>query len=421
MTDVAVVKDKQEVDLNSFELKYALSNSIRSLVRDSGYGYIGSILQCMTINYSNVIPTAGVYYDKKVRSLRMLINPRFFMTELSPKERTAVLRHEIEHVLNKHVFFDIASMGWDMKLANVAMDLVINQTIPDLPSMALVLSQFRTKDGENFPEGVATEYYYDLLKDDAEVNKPNADGSPGTEWIKAKDAFKDAEGTLDSHLWQEGGVDQGELLKAAADLLRRAKEKAAEHGVSSNRLSDVLEEVETRIKGLDFKALLMLALRKSLPANFSRRTWKRHSRRFGDAAKGSIKAKMPKLEVFIDSSGSISMEEANEFLGITNNFLTVGVQSAYVNLFHTSVYKRKKVKKNFKIEEGEFESGGTCLQDCFDKLGKSRSDLAIFITDGYFGEVNLPKALPNVVFIISKGGTEDHPLKSLGKTVKYSG
>jgi predicted metal-dependent peptidase len=409
--------------VDEIKMKHTLEWSIQYLLGSKdGYAYLGNILQCMTIQYSNALPTLGVAYNYKTRLLNLLINPDFFVNKLTDTERVAVLKHEMEHILDEHVFFDCLAMGWDKKLANVAMDLGINQRIKGLPVGALDIAQFRTKDHKPFPPGQSTEIYYNLLNDDGEVEKPNEDGQ-GSSWVKVKDALGQGEGpeTLDSHDWDNmGDVDKGELMKAVADLMRRAQTKASSsYSPNSSRIQEILEKIEAKLKALNYKAILLMAVKKSLPAKFSRRTWKKPSRRYGSDAKGKLKAKMPKLDTFIDTSGSISVEEANEFLSILNNFLTVGVQSALVHLFHTQVYFSKKVKKNFKVLENEFQSGGTDLQDCFDKLSKSKSDLAIFITDGYYDTVNLPKNLPNVVFIISKGGTVDHPLKHVGVTVKY--
>ncbi|MCJ7641832.1 MAG: hypothetical protein MUO29_08070 [Desulfobacterales bacterium] len=58
------------------------------------------------------------------------------------------------------------------------------------------------------------------------------------------------------------------------------------------------------------------------------------------------------------------------------------------------------------------------------KIADTRPDLAIILTDGYYSDVDVEKWLPNGVkfpqclFIISRGGTKDHPLTRLGKTIK---
>jgi hypothetical protein len=55
---------------------------------------------------------------------------------------------------------------------------------------------------------------------------------------------------------------------------------------------------------------------------------------------------------------------------------------------------------------------------------KRKPDLSIILTDGCYSNVEVEKWMkpgekfPQCLFIISKGGTEDHPLKRLGDTVK---
>ena len=55
---------------------------------------------------------------------------------------------------------------------------------------------------------------------------------------------------------------------------------------------------------------------------------------------------------------------------------------------------------------------------------KYKPDLSVVITDGCYGDVEVEKWMkpgekfPTVLFIISKGGTKDHPLARLGSTVQ---
>lgn len=413
--------------VSQFEKQRCLERSIYYLMNVDTHGFIGPMLQSMTIKYEdNAVPTAGVYYNQKLRTFEMRLNSQYFCKQVNDLERVAVLKHEIGHLLHGHVYFDAVKLGWDRMLTNVAMDLVINQHINNLPNGVALIKDFKDPLGNPFPPNKTTEYYYDLLtKDNTKVNSKGKGGEPDDSpdnWKDAKDFFKQqGRGGADVHGWEESNVDAEDLLAATADVVKRAMTKdRTGHSVVPDSVKQLLEEIEAKIKELNYTAILLSALKKSLPSRTRRKTWKKESRRYGNLAKGSVKFRMPRIEVFIDTSGSISIEEANEFLDITNNFLTVGVESAHINLFHTNNYYRSKVKKNFKIDRSLVQSGGTDLTSSMEVLKKQRCDLAIVLTDGYFDmpKVNT-KGLPQFVFLISKGGSVNHPMAKLGKTMEY--
>ena len=236
-------------------------------------------------------------------------------------------------------------------------------------------------------------------------------------------------GTTDVHHW-DGSAEEADMLEATEDLIKRAMVKSRfGHDDVPGFVQDLLDHIKMRKNELDYKRIIMQALKASLPANFREKSWTRKSRRFGNMAPGSKNGKQPKLDIYADSSGSISTEELNEFLDIVDEFLRIGARQCMLNLFHTTNYYREKYKRGERLNPEKVQSGGTCLEDSFHVIAKERPDLAIFITDGYYSNID-EKALvgkngkfPNTVFIISKDGTEDHPFKdrSWAKTVKIPG
>lgn len=398
--------------------KQALESTLHSLVGDKGEGlaFMGTVLQCLTIRYDDRIPTAGIMFDPKLKSFVMLLGGEFFVNKLAPKERKAVMLHELYHVTHKHVFFEMGQ-GTDKQRLNIAQDLVINQLIKDLPEGAMLIQNFKDEKGNVFPSNKTTEFYYDLLENATYEGKGKGKGQ------KVKDLTGNGEGELefDSHDWDLSDAELKEKLEAMKDLFKRAMQKASMSSTQvPQSVREMLEEINAKLEKLDYKAILLSTLKKSMPSRDIRKTWKRPSRRLGDIAPGNTLGIMPKIEVLIDTSGSISIEEANEFLKIVDNFLNVGVDKAMIHLFHTQVYHSQKVKKNCKVERSNFQSGGTDLTDAFSKVIKSRPDLVIVLTDGYWDmpQVNVKK-IPETVFVISKGGQTEHPMKNIGRTVKY--
>jgi predicted metal-dependent peptidase len=428
------------------EKRNSLEWAINNLMIVDGQSFIAPILQCMSIQYrTQDNPTLAVGFNRKNRSFDLRINPNYFCHEVNDVERVALLKHEISHIIYKHVFLDTDVLGWKNPLAQVSADLVVNQGIKNLPKGALLVENFRDKQGHPLKKHMPLDYYYNAIVDNAEFNLPQQgqgeeqDGEGGDQegegkgqgkgegkgrsdnWVKAKNYFDGKQGKFDGHDWTEDGASSEELLEATSDLIKRAMIKVGhDHSKIPQSIRDILEDIDVKLKQLNSKAILMAALKKSLPAKFQRLTWTRPSRRYGDQAKGRMTALMPRLEVFEDTSGSISTEELNEFMDVTRSFLTTGVEECNVNLFHTSNYYRTKMRKDFKLDKSMVQSGGTDLTDSFQKLTKVRCDLAIIVTDGYFSMPNVDlKKLPEMVFLISKGGTLDHPLAKKYKTLYY--
>lgn len=413
------------------EAKERIEWAIFRLSQDKDLIFIGGVLQSMSIHMTMSVPTAGVCFNEKIKQFQLYVNPEFF-SKLTRLESKAVLVHEIYHIFHKHVYFDHTK--YKKMMLNVAMDLVINQLIKDLPKEAMFIENFRDKNKNPFPKNQPTEVYYDLLLDDAEMKNPNAGESSqgqsdpnqkgqGQEWVKVQDHFKDMKEAFDSHDWGDTNdeAQMKEKLEALRDLAKRSGEKLGHSRIPGN-IQDLLEEISKTLAKLDYKAILLSTLKKSMPAKVIQKTWKRPSRRYGTLAPGNKMGSLPKVYFLADTSGSIGYEEINDFLKVTEGFLTNGVEKAEIGLFNTATYLEKKVKKGFRLTENEVQSGGTDLTDSLTKVLKKSADLLIIMTDGYFDkpEVDLKK-LPNTVMVFTKNHNENCPLinQKNVKWVKY--
>lgn len=472
------------------EQKQGLQTAIFSTTKTNPF--MGSVLQCMNITYSHVLPTAGVMFNPELKRWDLMINPYFFCRKLNDKQRKAVLLHELYHITHKHPlrvpFMKLSTHK--RRLMNIAMDMAINQFIKDLPdgcpqcpprkpgefgapcdnkdccgSGIFIKDFFDTdkKTGKQIPwpaRATAEDYYEKLIQrfkdpdpedqqgqqgqcgscggtgeqDDGQGGKQPCGDCNGTGQKQQGNAGGGADSgdlpqTTDVHHW-DGSGEEKDMLEATEDLVKRAMVKARfSHDELPGHIKELLDHIKQRKAELDYKRLILLAMKKHLPANFRVKSWTRKSRRFGNKAPGNKNGEQPRLDNFVDTSGSISIQEANEFLDIVDEFLRIGARECMLNMFHTSNYYREKYKRGQRIKREDIQSGGTCLRDSFKVIAKERPDLAIILTDGYYGHVDT-KALvgpngrfPNTIFIISKDGTTDHPFKDepWAKTVKIPG
>ena len=418
--------------------------------------FIGSVLQCLTISYTHQIPTAGIMFNVDAKSWAMLINPFFFAKKLKEEHRKAVLLHEIYHIVHKHPmrvpFMKVSAKK--RQLLNISADMSINQMIKNLPygcpscpppdsgkpcqnelcpgKCIDVKNYFDTdeKTGERtqWAHNLTMEAYYELLIkrfDDPENGKGDGDGDGDGEGNAGGGANSgDLPQTIDEHMW-DGAGDEKEMLDATEELVKRAMIKARlSYDDVPGSVKELLDEISARKAELNYKAIIMAAMKRHAAGHDRKHSWTRKSKRFGFKAPGTKVAELPRLELHLDTSGSISIEELNEFVCIVDEFLRVGARKCNLSFFHTALYGRRQHKMGTKINREDVESGGTDLESTLKDIFIRRGNLSIIVTDGCYGNVDWKSWLrpgeqpPQIQWIISEGGDENHPLKDLGSTIK---
>lgn len=445
----SVSKDLMDKEFVSVEDKsQALATAIYETSKT--HPFVGSVLQCLTISYSHQLPTAGIMFNTDAKRWDMLINPFFFCKKLTAPQRKAVLIHELSHITHKHPlrvpFMKISARK--RMLMNIAADMAINQFIKDLPSGCPqcppmdsgqpcpnemcagrcidVKDYFDTDDKTQaktyWPVNQTMESYYERLVrrfDDPEDGDGEGEGNAG-----GGAETGDLPSTIDEHMW-DGASDEKEMLDATEELVKRAMVKSRlSYDELPGHVKDLLEDIKSRRAELNYKALIMSAMKKHAAGHNRKHTWNRKSKRFGFKAPGTKVGDLPRLELHLDTSGSVSTEELNEFLEVVDQFLKVGARKCNISFFHTNLYGRQSYKMGSKIDRTQIESGGTELTDTLRDIFQRRGDLSIIITDGCYDNVDVEswmkpgEQFPQVLWIISAGGTEEHPLKRIGATVK---
>ncbi|MBM5793780.1 MAG: hypothetical protein FJ057_07580, partial [Cyanobacteria bacterium K_DeepCast_0m_m1_088] len=118
--------------------------------------FFGHLLGSVVRRLDQRIPTAAVTLSPLGVSL--VVNPSFLMDQLSRPERCAVIKHEILHLVFKHLF-RFEAPGTDRLRLNIAADLVVNQLIHPwpLPGSAITLASFP---GLELSPNKSVDYYY---------------------------------------------------------------------------------------------------------------------------------------------------------------------------------------------------------------------------------------------------------------------
>lgn len=433
--------------------------------------FIGSLLQEMTFKFDNhTVPTAGVTFNNKTAKFELLVNTDFFMGKAKDpdgnpiitdsKQRTAILTHEILHFLHNHLFRfqQMEVKGENRMFWNIAADMAINQYIPNLPKGCIKVEDFKTADKKPFPKLKSMEEYYDLIQKNREGDKTKGEdlvdqkGNPkndshGNQMVdKNGNPYQNPDGSamqgtgnegsnkdildkyqpFDEHDWDGLSEEEKErMIREMKNVLQRTIEKTSySHSTVPGSVADLIKEIDAHLQKFNYKAILKQAIKKTALAQDRESSWKRTSKRYEEKAPGTTVSRMPKLNMYVDTSGSISYKELNAFLDIIDGFLKQGTKTCSLALWHTEIYYNKKYRLKTRLKEKEIKGGGTDPDPVLDLIGKDRPELSIILTDGYYspyrGRMNKLKGL-DVIWIISENGDTNHPNKSIGKTIPMRG
>lgn len=439
------ILDKEYVE--PLEKKQALQTAIYDVSKVNPF--LGSVMQCLDIFYTHIVPRAGIMFDVDGKKWQMAINPYWFAKLINKRNRKAVLLHEMYHVTHKHPMRApfLRLNQHRRRLMNIAMDMAINQYIVDLPNGCQQCPSLEEMAGgkmcENkmcpgkcidvadyfdfdekgnkvpWKEKQAMEYYYmELIKryDDSDEGQGEGEGGDGQ-----------GEGgpqEFDSHQW-DTNAEETEMLDATEELVKRAIQK---RGLSYDDVpqfaKELLDDIKARRAELNYRQIILSAIKRNASGFNREYSWSRRSRRWGNKAPGTRMGKLPKINHYTDTSGSISVQEANDNLAIVDEILRIGARECNVGLWHTDLYYFEKYKLGNRFDKNQFQNGGTWVEPVIKHIIETQPDLSIIYTDGCFSDVDFESMLPpntqmpQVLWIISREGMMDHPLKRCGETIK---
>lgn len=372
--------------------------------------FFGHIITALGRIETNAIPTLGVTLVRG--RVFLLYNPEFFNSLKKFEHKVGVIKHEILHVVLKHLTRDDLD---DKKMANVAMDLVINQIVQrnNLPSddkhYGTYVEDYQKEYGkELFPLGESTDFYYKQLKklrDEGKLDPSQYDYDH--HWKTSDDGESQSNRPYSD-------VDKTLLDAQARDLIERAKQRNPE---GWNKLPGCLrgefEKIMERNKPeLPWKVILHRFIAKSMDTTINF-TMKRFSKRFG-VRPGLKKEKHLNLILALDSSGSVGDDQFSQFLGEVDAIVRQGKAKVTVVDVDTSMQKIYKYKPKMNLSRTGY--GGTSFDPVFHWINDNKLtrhiDAVIYLTDGYANppavKVNIP-----VLFVITRDGAEVPGYKNL--------
>ena len=377
------------------------------------------------------VPTAAVGF--KSGKIALYVNENFFLKELRSTERVAVIKHETLHIIFKHLF-RMKTKDYDNRLFNIAADLVVNQLISPwkLPDSAVTLETFREL---KLPPDKSVEWYYENLKKTASKDKEykkslqeifdkmdasgtGGKGLGGNDLAGDEGSSKKRRYHSDHRMWGENENFSMEVVETEVDrMIIQARDRTPikDHGTIPLGIQSLIKNiVKKRNPQINWKKALKIFSSTSRKTRVYL-TLKRVSKRFGTRPGIKIK-RFQKLAVAIDTSGSINIDDFNDFFGEIHSMWRFGAE---IDVLECDAEIQKKYSYRGRIPEFIHGGGGTSFDPVFEHIKSNRFeryDGCIYLTDGYAPEPTI-KPPCKVFWCITKDG-ETGPHLKFGRVVK---
>ena len=365
--------------------------------------YYGFFLIMLNKVWRKDLPTAGV--SKQNINYQLAINEEFW-TGLSDDHKMGLLKHELLHIAFGHLV-SFSSFS-NKKLANVAMDMEINQYIEDswLPEGGIKLEDYADL---NLDKKAGCRYYYDQL-----LRLQDQKDKNGTTGNDAMDKLLDnvASGDIPDHsTWEEfddmTDAEKKLIEKQVQKILQDAKEQTVKkRGTVPGEIDGLIVVEEFTAPKFDWKGYLRRFTGVSTKV-FTKKIRRKENRRYEDNPGLKIKMRQHML-LAIDTSGSVSDTELAEFMNEIHHIYKVGVDITVVQC-DTSIKSIEPYKG--KNEISVLGRGGTEFDPVLDYYNANLKKYTslVYFTDGECYTSVRPKG--KVLWVLSErsGMNEDLP------------
>lgn len=364
--------------------------------------FYGLFLLGLNKHWNENIPTACVAL--RDINVELHLNSEFWESK-TPNVHMGILKHELLHIAFFHLTTFRYLLKEDQQLANLAMDMEINQYIdksmlweepePVLPSMFPDL---------NLEPKKGTQYYYDKLKqkkqqNDALVQAVCQAMANGDESFELPDGTKVE---LPDHNWDEmEQLDEstqnlveaqvGHLLNQVADQVEKSQ------GNVPGEIKDILDAFNTiEPPKFDWRGYVRRFAGKSVKT-YTKKSRRQYNKRMPEFP--GLKIKQQKhILVGIDTSASVNNDELKEFYNEIWHMYKTGSEVTIVQC-DTSIRKVEKFNPRNDVEiHGR---GGTSFQPVINYFNENfhKFSCLMYLTDG---EASAPEdARGNILWVLS--------------------
>lgn len=380
--------------------------------KDNFYGYF--LFQMGREIRFDITSASGVNF--KGAKYVIYFNPILFL-QLNMKQMETTIKHEIHHVLSLHL-----SRAKELKnkystlTVNLAMDIVVNQYLDNLPPYSTTLKGVNLKYNLNMEAYNTLEYYAEKIQSELDLMEENDEGEEDDSQMT--NSMVESYNPEKMHdMWHESDEFDEKTLREFAEKVINASQK----GTIPSQVESLIANLKNSQGEIPWNIMLK-KLMGTVESN-KKKTITRRNRRQPNRLdlRGEIRNHKSEIAVAIDISGSISNEEfkqaIKEVLSIVKNYnheITIIECDKEVK----RVYKAKSVRD---IKERLTSGGATKFTPVFEYANNTKCNLLIYFTDGK-GEKKL-EVVPRgyrTLWIISGRGDELSLDESYGPVKKLS-
>ena len=382
--------------------------------------FFAHVLAGMPRLVTEQIESVGLHWNGQQVVLR--INPEWFRKRLSATQRKVALKHEVLHIVFRHLFRPADRQA---DLYSIAADLVVNQLLTPLkplpgwptlemfPELKLKLDQpldvyyaelaallrqmqregFDTESGRGGEEEVGAGVAAEETKIRAKGHRKTGGADGSANWAKATGKPQSAEALAalladrdkrgDDAGWHDGkdGIGAAAGCYAVGSVLIRAKERMPPHqwgSLPAALLSELALVLAERQPKLDWKRMVRIFCASSGRTKI-KNTVKRISKRYGTRPGVKIQ-RLQRLLVAVDTSGSIDQEMVESFFAEIHGAWRAG---ASVIVVECDAEVQRSYEYRGKPPTVVHGGGGTEFEPVFRWMLKQRSfDGCLYLTDG---------------------------------------
>lgn len=380
--------------------------------KDNFYGYF--LFQMGREIRFDITGASGVNF--KGAKYVIYFNPILFL-QLNMKQMETTIKHEIHHVLSLHL-----SRAKELKnkystlTVNLAMDIVVNQYLDNLPPYSTTLKGVNLKYNLNMEAYNTLEYYAEKIQSELDLMEENDEGEEDDSQMT--NSMVESYNPEKMHdMWQESDEFDEKTLREFAEKVINASQK----GTIPSQVESLIANLKNSQGEIPWNIMLK-KLMGTVESN-KKKTITRRNRRQPNRLdlRGEIRNHKSEIAVAIDISGSISNEEfkqaIKEVLSIVKNYnheITIIECDKEVK----RVYKAKSVRD---IKKRLTSGGATKFTPVFEYANNTKCNLLIYFTDGK-GERKL-EVVPRgyrTLWVISGRGDELSLDESYGPVKKLS-
>jgi predicted metal-dependent peptidase len=369
--------------------------------------YYGLFLIKLNKVWRNNLPTAGV--SKNSINYQLAINPEFW-DSLSDDHKLGLLKHELLHIAFNHlgIFFKFS----DRKLANVAMDMEINQYINKeyLPEGGIDIDNYEDL---KLDRKAGCRYYYDKLRDFKD--QKDKTGTSGNENMdKLLDDLDN--GNLPDHsTWEEfedlSEAEQKLIERQVQKLMSDAKEETLKkRGHVPGEIEGLIIIEEILKPKFDWRGYIRRYTGVSTKI-FTKKLRRKDNKRYSDNPGLKIKMRQ-KMLLGIDTSSSVSNDELKEFMNEIYHLHKAGVDITIIQC-DTKINSIEDYKGKFELKISG--RGGTDFDPVLEYYMQHKEYTSlIYFTDG---ECNTGlKPNKDILWVLSEKSELNNSLP--GKVIK---